>query len=324
MPTAGSAPPPAQANIMSDADRGDTQCYVYEFVVDASRITPDEMHMVLRTLCKTYVFQMERGEQSTELHPEGYLHYQGRLSLIKKAQITVAARLLKAAANDVVFSLKHTLKDQVKGEAFYQMKAQTRVQGPWTEKDFRELPPMTKRLKKVMDNGLFPWQERLKDLVSEYDDRSIHLVHDPAGNHGKSAFCEYMEYKGLAYEVPPFRLMEDIMACAMGIPNQTCYMIDMPKGMKKEKLGDFYSGIESLKNGVVYDKRYHFKKRRMECPQVVVFTNTLPNLDYLSKDRWVIHTIQSLEDAFHEAQVCQHPRPCEESTQGGLSEEEAV
>ena len=30
--------------------------------------------------------------------------------------------------------------------------------------------------------------------------------------------------------------------------------------LKKDKLADLYSGIEVIKNGVCYDKRYHAKK----------------------------------------------------------------
>jgi hypothetical protein len=65
----------------------------------------------------------------------------------------------------------------------------------------------------------------------------------------------------------------------------------MPRGMKKDKLGDFYSGIEVIKNGVAYDKRYTAKKIRFNRPRIFVFTNTLPELNLMSKDRWVIWTI---------------------------------
>ena len=31
-----------------------------------------------------------------------------------------------------------------------------------------------------------------------------------------------------------------------------CYIIDMPRGLKKDKMGDFYSGVEELKNGCAF------------------------------------------------------------------------
>ena len=38
--------------------------------------------------------------------------------------------------------------------------------------------------------------------------------------------------------------------------NRKAYAIDLPRGMNKKGLADFYSGIEVIKNGVAYDKRY--------------------------------------------------------------------
>lgn len=62
----------------------------------------------------------------------------------------------------------------------------------------------------------------------------------------------------------------------------------MPRGMKKDKLGEFYAGIEIIKNGVAYDKRYTAKKIRFDRPNIFVFTNMLPVFELLSKDRWCI------------------------------------
>ena len=78
------------------------------------------------------------------------------------------------------------------------------------------------------------------------------------------------------------------MQCCMGVSPQKCYLIDIPRAMKKDKLASFYSGLEALKNGVMYDKRFHFKKRRIDRPQVIVFTNTLPDWDLMSRDRWQV------------------------------------
>lgn len=65
----------------------------------------------------------------------------------------------------------------------------------------------------------------------------------------------------------------------------------MPRGMKKDKLGDFYSGIEVIKNGVAYDKRYSAKKIRFDRPRIIVFSNELPNFELMSEDRWKLWTI---------------------------------
>ena len=43
--------------------------------------------------------------------------------------------------------------------------------------------------------------------------------------------------------------------------------------------------------GGAYDKRYTAKKIRFGRPNIFVFTNTLPELSLMSKDRWKIWTI---------------------------------
>jgi hypothetical protein len=86
--------------------------------------------------------------------------------------------------------------------------------------------------------------------------------------------------------------MEDLMQFAYGFKNQACYLIDMPRAIKKDKLSDFYAGIECLKNGTVYDKRYATKRRRMDRPQIVVFTDKTPNWAFMSADRWELYVMQ--------------------------------
>ena len=141
--------------------------------------------------------------------------------------------------------------------------------------------------------SLRPWQQSLINTTSQFCMRSIDLVYDPQGNAGKSLFSEYLESKGDSEEVPPFRLMDDIFQWVCSRPIKKIYIVDMPRGMKKDKLGDFYSGIEVIKNGVAYDKRYSAKKIRFDRPRIIVFSNELPNLDLMSADRWKLWTIKN-------------------------------
>ena len=71
------------------------------------------------------------------------------------------------------------------------------------------------------------------------------------------------------------------------------YVIDMPRALKKEKLYAFYSGLEELKNGRVYDKRYNFKVARFNRPQIFVFSNNFPEFGVMSMDRWEVYTINA-------------------------------
>lgn len=260
-------------------------CYVWDFTLPRLDLDENILKDNLRKQCKKYSFQLEKGES-------GYEHWQGRVSLIKK-------KSLKALINS--FSVyTHWAKahfsitsSNAKGDMFYVIKDDTRIDGPWTEKD--EIKIITTQMKLFNSWGLLPWQETAKEICQQFCLRTIDLIYDPIGNAGKSLFSEHMEYEGLAEEIPPFRMMDDIFQWVATRPIKSAYIVDMPRGMKKDKLGDFYSGIEVIKNGVAYDKRYTAKKIRFNRPRVFVFTNTLPALDLMSKDRWCIWTISKNE-----------------------------
>lgn len=227
--------------------------------------------------CKKWAFQWEEGEKSHRLH------YQGRFSLKVKKRI----QELKAP---FAWSLRPTAKPN-QGNNFYVVKDETRVAGPWQDTD--HTPTETKQMDMMLKWGLYPWQKDLMKKSDEFCLRTIDLIYDPKGNCGKSLFSEYMEYHGLAEEVPPYRMMDDLYQWCYGRPTKKCYIFDMPRGLKKDNLGDFYSGIEVIKNGVAYDKRNYPKKKRFDRPRIFVFTNTLPKFNLMSEDRWRVWSIDS-------------------------------
>lgn len=239
----------------------------------------------LRGWCTKFCFQKERGQT-------GYVHWQCRVQLIHKRTVSsLLAEVVPAIGGhwSVTSNGVHSGPKQFT----YVMKDDTRLDGPWDDTHLiEERPPLTTQLERFMSFPFRPYQQQIHDLVQVYEERYIHLIYDNVGNVGKSVFLEFLEYQGLAFEMPPLRHMEDIMEFAHSFPPKPCYIIDMPRGMKKDKLADFYSGLESIKNGVTYDKRYTGKKRRMNRPVVMVFTNTLPEFALMSRDRWQIWTMQ--------------------------------
>lgn len=251
----------------------------YDFRWNADDLTPDDIKGYLNGVAKHYVFQKERGDS-------GYLHYQGRLSLIKKRRKNQVLKLFVTPPN---YLQPTTNPEYIRGDAFYMMKKDTREEGPWSDRD--EVKILTKQLQIFKGYVLRPYQKRIHAECTIFDMRKINLVWDTTGNCGKSILSEYLEYDGLAEEVPPFRLMDDIFQWVCTRPVRPAYIVDMPRGMKKDRLGDFYSGIEVIKNGVAYDKRNRAKKIRFDRPRIFVFTNTLPNLSLMSNDRWEIWKI---------------------------------
>ena len=262
----------------------DSQLMVWDFRSNAEGVTPEEMIDNLKGISKKYVFQLEKADS-------GYLHYQGRISLIKKRRHSEKHLLLKLFKIPPNYLEPTTNPEYRTGDAFYMMKEDTRVNGPWKDTDI--VKTLTRQLKEFAVMDYRPYQESLVKMATTFDMRKIDLIYDPNGNIGKSLFSEHLEYLELAEEIPPFRMMDDIFQWVASRPIKRCYLVDMPRGMKKDRLGDFYSGIEIIKNGVAYDKRYKAHKIRFDRPRVFVFTNTLPNFRFMSKDRWNVWEVNS-------------------------------
>lgn len=267
----------------------------YDVSLSVAKSTDNHLDIIpkLKQIFKKWAFQLEQSDS-------GYLHWQIRGHLYAKRTEKAAI----ASFNPTLWSAGHwsmtSTGVHLKNNFNYVMKLDSRKEGPWTDQDpeAEDPPVLTRQLSTFMAHigpdgaNMYPWQKDLLSLVQKVDDRLITcIVDDSSGNNGKSVFSEYLEYKGYGYEIPPMSCMEDIMQACMGLRAQKCYLIDMPRAMKKEKLAGFYSGLEALKNGVMYDKRYAFKKRRIDRPQIVVFTNHYPERTLLSPDRWAIYRL---------------------------------
>jgi len=241
----------------------------------------------LKEWCKKWAFQGEEGES-------GYLHWQCRVSLIKQKEMSTIKNLVKSGK--LYGHWSPTCNTVHQGTNFnYVLKADTRIdgEGPFTDQDEdAEPPPLTRQLKTYFSFTPYEWQAQVEGFCRCEEDRSIKLIYDTTGNAGKSIFAEAMEYKGLALEIEPFNNMEDIMGCVMDQKVAKAYLVDMPRGLKKDKMWGFYSGLECLKNGKAFDKRYHYRKKRFDRPQVIVFTNDLPDFELMSPDRWEIYEMK--------------------------------
>lgn len=67
--------------------------------------------------------------------------------------------------------------------------------------------------------------------------------------------------------------------------------VDLPRSMDPKRLAPFMVAIEQIKKGHVCDVRHHYKDWWFDTPQVWCFANWLPDMQYLSSDRWRIWTI---------------------------------
>jgi len=275
----------------------DGQCCLFDITIHDGHVhytSHLELIPVLNSIAKKWVFQKEKGDATQREH------WQVRLSLHKPKRCSELLSQIVPKCPGHWSLTSSTVHDSAR--VFnYCMKVDTRIDGPWTEQDTPPDPPPRTVMVNAMDNhfqqnALYPYQKYIYDECLVYNCRIIDVILDRTGHIGKSAFAEWLEYVGRAVEVPPIRDMQDLVAFVMDQPTSTAYLVDMPRGMKKDKMAEFYAGIESIKNGFLYDKRYKGRKKRIERPRIFLFTNTLPVMDLLSRDRWKVWDIQDVNE----------------------------
>jgi len=270
-------------------------CNCYDIRLSADRCSVAEVKEAFKRLCKKWVFQTEKGDT-------GYLHYQGRISLIKKRRKPEIMKLWNSMELKMPFPeyFEPTVSEEYRtGSMFYVMKEDTRVDGVFTDELEKKLEEeyVPKQYRGYTDDKLRPFQYDIKYKFREFDDRRINLIYHPEGNGGKSTIASVMELEGKAIDMPPINDSKELVQvlcdiCVDGkLRDPSPIFIDMPRAMEKNKLSGMYTAIEQIKKGKLYDLRYHYKKWWIDSPIIWVFTNTLPNLEHLTNDRWRLFTI---------------------------------
>lgn len=241
----------------------------YDFTISESLISIEDLKTFLKDYCKKWCFQLEQGEET------GYKHYQGRISLKVKERKTGVIKKFVKGAHISITSTENIDND------FYVTKSDSRIMGPWSDRD-KYIPRSIRKITK-----LYPWQETMKKMSQDLDNlRYVDIVVDETGNIGKSTITKFLCVYGYASLIPCINEAKDIMRIVMDKPKCNCYIMDMPRCMKKEKLIGIFSAVETVKNGYCYDDRYNFKEEWFDEPNFFIFTNQYPNKNYLSTDRW--------------------------------------
>lgn len=273
----------------------------------------DDVGQCLIKLCKQFAFQLERGNEN------GLMHYQIHCALIKKSiKSTLLDNLCKALNCEKCDAPQHIAplsKEAYKQAKFsYVMKEDTRVEGPWTDKDFINekliepvfIPPQYNIpmedfmpfQKSIWDSTLFT--EEMKTDYRKLDTRGTNLLVHPKGDSGKSTIAAICELKGNGLILPTVTDAKQLIeaACDMCIAKHQRYpafFIDLPRAMfetlTRKQLCEIFSAIESLKNGKLFDLRNKYKDWWIASPCIWVYCNELPDLRLLTRDRWRIWKI---------------------------------
>lgn len=258
----------------------DNACCVWDFSFPEERATVDELKEKLKEFCKGWAFQLEKGDKT------GYMHYQGRVSL------KVKSRKGPSIYKGIRWS---PTSGANKDNLFYVIKEDTRVAGPWTDKDKVIYLPRQYR-----DIKLYDFQSEILKSATIFDPRCIDLIYDVEGNSGKSTVAAIGEILHGGIDMPPLNDFKELvaLACDICMANEThnpkIMFFDLPRALCKDTLNGLYSAIEQIKKGKLYDCRYKYKDWWIDSPRCWVFSNHCPDEQLLSNDRWRIWTINKV------------------------------
>ena len=143
------------------------------------------------------------------------------------------------------------------------------------------------------------WQQEVAlQALRDTNDRQVVVWYDPKGNIGKSWLTNHLYEQGLAYVIPATMsnvegIIKTTASLAVkdrdaGYPPRPYVIIDIPRSWKWSD--QLYTAIESIKDGLIMDPRYAAQPINIRGVKVLVMTNTMPVINKLSRDRWVIHT----------------------------------
>lgn len=129
-------------------------------------------------------------------------------------------------------------------------------------------------------------QSRIIRNLRKQSDREVDVIFDSVGNSGKTFLIRALYNRGRAFFVPP--TITDgkaiIQYVASGYRREPIIAIDVARSTRWNNA--LYIAIETIKDGLIYDARYHTTTRDIHGVKVLVMCNTKPKLDKLSIDRW--------------------------------------
>lgn len=289
----GTLPPLASTHFSMPKPR-EAQCYRFHFTWN---ITEDQteaefedkqpiLHNIINDYAKNYCYQLEKKTK---------LHYQGWMKVNERKRCKQLAKELQ----DLGLKGIHLSTEAKEGSFTYCTKEETRVKGPWMDKEKNKETEKQRRNEKYKRkpkpwyDNLYPWQQDLRNILEQPpDDRSILWIWDEPGNSGKTGFCNYYRTTGEDVCVFQYGKANDIQHMVVEKGAHRTYIWDLTRG-KPADLGtqDLYNNLETIKNGYICCGKYKGGEIDMESPHVVVFANYKPEFHHMSKDRWKLYYI---------------------------------
>lgn len=135
-------------------------------------------------------------------------------------------------------------------------------------------------------------QQRVIEAVYRTNDREIVVWVTEEGNVGKSWLCGALWERRKAHYILPQNTAKGLIQdCASEVINngkRPIIVIDIPRTWKWTE--ELYCAIETIKDGLIKDPRYNSRTINIRGTKLLILCNSRPQLDKLSRDRWLILT----------------------------------
>lgn len=231
------------------------------------------IHGILKTLCKKFIYQLERCPKT------GSLHYQGYLNLKVKKRKGELGNLLSGLG---MKGVEPSIASNAGRTALkcYCMKTQTRVSGPWADHRIY--------MGQDLIVALRPWQQNIVQMLNTTPHRrKIYWYNDNKGGYGKTSLSKYLWFHHKVLTITVGKV-SDILNVVMKFQNKPMYIFDISRTVPAGIMTEIYCALEMVKNGYFINTKYETGVVCMEIPHVIVFSNYLPKLSALSLDKWQI------------------------------------
>jgi hypothetical protein len=230
---------------------------------------------IFNNKCDKWCIQKEKGATT------GFLHFQCRVQMKVKTRTPNKVTTITDARWSVTSTENTNNFD-------YQTKNYTRVEGPWTnDDDIIYIPRQVRKIKEW-----FPFQKEIENTIHDWDENHINLIYDPSGWCGKTSIINKMYAEKKAMRIPAtLKDANQLMQFCYCQGRQRAYMMDVPRSMVHQRF--IWIALEELKSGYCYDTRYAGKSFLQDSPNIWVFTNTMPDISFLTRKRWKIRAVRN-------------------------------
>ena len=185
------------------------------------------------------------------------------------------------------------------GEIVYKHAKECGIPEESLPKEYKEAKDLYVKNKQNIDVEnviLRPWQEGLLKYIKP-SNREVIWVIGRKGNEGKTWFQEFLASKfGWSRVIcgMDIRMKKSSICHILGkrsLMTTDIFLFDVGKARTEDNMN--YELIEQIKNGRTLAGKFDSKELKFHTPNIiVVFSNEMPDVDQLSKDRWKIFQIR--------------------------------